>query len=72
MSELETIYKDKKRWIFFEGEENESIGVYCRCPDCGQFLKKGQLLMNMNGDVKLKNFICNVHGEIEPYFDRDC
>lgn len=70
---LEKIYEDKKRWIFFECEnEEETIGVYCRCPECGRYIKKGNLFGNMFGDIKFEGFICKVHGEIEPYYDRDC
>lgn len=65
------IYEDEKRWSFFEGEGSGTIGVYRRCPECGRFLKEGELLMNMAGEVKLKNWICKKHGEVKPYYDRD-
>lgn len=68
---IEKIYEDEKSWMYFEGEtKEETIGVYCKC-HCGQFLKRGQLLMNKAGEVKLVNFICKKHGEVTPYFDRD-
>lgn len=71
MAELEQIYKDTKLWIYFEGEsENETIGVYCRCPRCGGYVKRGRLLMNRAGEIKLEGFICKRHGEIQPYYDR--
>ncbi len=73
MSSLEQIYNDTKAWMYFKGEsENETIGVYCRCPECSCYVRRGELLMNRNGDVKLQGFICKRHGEIQPYFDRDC
>ena len=69
---LEKVYADKKAWSDYGGEtEDETIGVYGRC-FCGRYLKKGELLMNRMGNVKLKNWICNKCGEIEPYWDRDC
>ena len=73
MIEIGQIYEDVKAWMFFDGEdESETIGVYCRCTECGRYIKRGKLLMNRMGDVKLQGFICKVHGEIEPYYDRDC
>ena len=73
MAEMEQVYEDKKAWIYFSGEdENETIGVYCRCPECARYVKHGKLLMNRMGEVKLQGFFCKVHGEIEPYYDRDC
>jgi hypothetical protein len=72
MESMEKIYNDKTTWMFFEGEENETIGVYCRCPECGRYIKRGKLLMNMDGEIKLQGFICKVHGEIQPYYDRNC
>jgi len=69
--ELEQIYEDKKCWIYFEGEtEDETICVYCRCPKCGRYLKYGELLMNMIGEIELTKFVCKKHGEIEPYCER--
>ena len=72
MAELEQIYEDKKLWMFFEGETKyETIGVYCRCPECAKYLKRGKMLMNIHGEVKFKGFVCKKHGEIQPYYDRD-
>ena len=65
------IFEDIKSWSYFEGEnEYEEIAVYRRCPECGKYLKKGEVLMNMDGDVKLENWRCSVHGEVKPYFER--
>jgi hypothetical protein len=72
MADLEQVYQDKKAWMFFEGETDETIGVYCRCPECSKYVKRGSLLMNGLGEVKFKGFLCKVHGEIQPYYDRDC
>jgi len=73
MSDLEKIYEDKKAWMFFEGEtECETIGVYCRCTECSKYVKRGKMLMNIIGEVKFEGFICKQHGEIQPYYDRDC
>jgi len=71
--EMERIYEDTKAWIYFKGEnESETIGVYCRCPKCARYVKRGVLLMNKMGEIKLEGFICKQHGEIQPYYDRDC
>jgi len=73
MQDLEQIYNDTQAWMFFEGEtEHETIGVYCRCPECGKYVKRGNMLMNGLGEVKFKGFVCKQHGEIQPYYDRDC
>lgn len=72
MADLEQVYQDNTAWMFFEGEEHETIGVYCRCPECSKYVKRGSLLMNGLGEVKFKGFTCKVHGEIQPYYDRDC
>lgn len=71
---LEKVYEDEKAWVYFEGEEGSenSIGVYRRCQECARYISKGDLLMNLNGDVKFENWICKVHGEQQPYFDRGC
>lgn len=70
MADLEDIYEDEKRWVNFEGEEEgETIGVYARCNECGRYLKKGQLLMNGLGEVRLKGWKCKKHGEIKLYFE---
>ena len=70
---MEIIYEDEKAWMYFKGEnKDETIGVYCRCPECGKHVKQGQLFMNRLGEVKLKGFICSVHGEIQPYYDKNC
>jgi PHP family Zn ribbon phosphoesterase len=70
MADLEDICEDQKCWANFEGEEGETIGVYARCPECGKYLKRGRLLLNLAGDVKLEDWKCSKHGEIEPYFLR--
>lgn len=72
MCDLEKIYLDKTAWIYFTGESGETIGVYCKCPECGRYVKHGKLLINRFGNIKLQGFICKIHGEIQPYFDRDC
>jgi len=71
MKDLEQVYEDKKAWMFFDGEtECETIGVYCRCPECGRYVKRGSMFMNnMLGRVKFEGFVCKIHGEIEPYFE---
>ena len=71
MAELENICEDEKRWCNFEGEsKEETISVYCRCPKCGRFLKRGKLLMNCEGGVKLEGWNCKKHGDIQPYWER--
>ena len=67
----EKIYNDKKAWTCFKGEaDDEFIYVYRRCPYCGRYLKEGDLLMNLAGAIKLKNWTCKKHGEVSPYYDR--
>ena len=55
--------------VWFEDIEGGSIIVYPHC-HCGKFVKHGRLLQNVLGGVLLKNWICKVHGEIEPYWTR--
>lgn len=69
---LETIYADKTAWVFFEGEYEETIGVYCRCPKCARYITRGKLLMDGFGEITLEGWKCKQHGKVEPYFDRDC
>lgn len=71
MVDLDDIWENEKRWSHFEGEgQEETISVYCRCTECGRFLKRGKLLMTCDGDVKLKDWRCKIHGEIQPYWER--
>lgn len=67
---LEKVFADTRAWVYYEGaDESETIGVYRRC-ECGRYLTKGELLMNMDGEVKLKNWSCKIHKEQQPFFDR--
>ena len=71
MTELEQIFNDEMAWVCYEGhEENETVGVYRRCPECGRYLKEGELLANLDGEIEVRGWICKKHGEVEPYFDR--
>lgn len=73
MTTTEKIYEDRRSWTFFEGETpDEIIGIYCRCTHCARFIQRGQMLMNGCGEIFLKKWVCKVHGEVEPHFDRDC
>lgn len=65
---LEKIYNDSKRWIYYDTSEGE-VGVYLRCY-CGKFLKKGKLFENGLGELKFKGFTCKKCGEVEPYYER--
>ena len=70
---MEAVYEDTTAWTYFKGEdESETIGVYGRCPECSRYVTKGTLKMNMAGEIKLEGWKCNKHGEIQPYYDRDC
>ena len=64
----------EKEWemlmVHFEGEEMETISVFRKCPECCKIIRKGDLLMNKEGDVKLKGWLCNTHGEVNPFFVR--
>lgn len=71
MSDLEKVYADERAWVTYEGHEpEETIGVYRRCPECGRYLKKGELLTNMDGEIKVRGWICRIHGEVEPFYAR--
>jgi hypothetical protein len=61
------IIEDTKAWVGF-GDKEGCIWVYCRCLKCGRYIKRGQCFSNGFGKIKLKNFICKVHGEIEPFY----
>lgn len=69
--DLEKIYDDHKSWAYFDGEEGETVGVYRRCQECGRFLTKGKLFMNLLGHIRLAEWYCKAHGEVKPYFDRN-
>lgn len=65
----------EKQWnrlmVHFNREDDsdsETISVLRQCPKCCKIIPSGQLFMNPVGEVKLKNWRCNTHGEIEPYF----
>ena len=66
--DLEKIYNDTKRWIYYNTSEGE-VNVYLRCY-CGRFLKKGELFENRLGELKFRGFFCKKCGEITPYFER--
>jgi len=68
MADLEKIYADKKAWMYYQWE-NGAVYVYCRCTECGRFLKRGKVLMNYIGDVKFEGWECKVHGEANPFYD---
>ena len=72
MAEFESVYEDERAWVYFVGDDHDVIGVYRRCVECGRYLKKGELAMNLAGDIKLTGWICKKHGEVQPYDDRDC
>ena len=70
MADLEDIYNDTKAWMYFVGEdEGSGISVYCRCPECGRYLKRGKLYTNKLGTLRFKGFKCKIHGDVEPYYD---
>lgn len=64
------IYEDEARWIRFESDEGD-ICVYCRCPECGRFIKHGKCYENLVGQVTFEGFICKKHGELRPFWIRD-
>jgi len=71
MSDLYDILEDTRAWMFFDDEGEGNIQVYCRCPKCGRYIKRGKCFGNRMGEIKLKGFICKIHGEIEPFWMRD-
>ena len=65
----ETIYEDESRWVAFDwSEENSTIFVYARCPECGKFIKSGLCFTNLMGNVKLEEWKCKTHGEVTPFY----
>lgn len=71
MAELETICDDVKAWTRYSGGDEGDICVYRRCPECGKYLKAGEVLTNMAGEAKVQGWTCKKHGEIEPFYLRD-
>ena len=70
--EMGKVYNDVSAWIYFNGaDEYETVGVYRRCIHCARYVTKGELFMNAFGNIKLRGWNCKVHGEIQPYFDRN-
>lgn len=68
---MEQICEDVKAWTRYVTDNDGDICVYRRCPKCGRYLKKGEVLTNGNGDAKVEGWKCKVHGEIEPFYLRD-
>lgn len=71
MIQDEKIFQDEKRWLLYPDSEDGDICVYCRCPECGKFIKKGELFTNKGGEAQFKNWICKKHGEVTPFYVRD-
>jgi hypothetical protein len=71
MADFETICEDVKAWTRYDCGDDGDIVVYRRCPECGRYLKKGEVLTNMAGDAKVKGWICKKDGEVEPFWTRD-
>lgn len=67
MFDESVIFDDITAWVTYEGNyPDETFWVYRRC-ECGMYLKQGQLLVNLNDEVKLTGWICKKCGEIEPF-----
>lgn len=71
MAEIEQICEDTKAWTRYHFGNDGDVCVYRRCPECGRYLKAGEILVNLNGDAKAQGFICKKHGEVEPFYLRD-
>lgn len=67
MAEFETIWEDEKAWTRYVDDEGE-ICVYRRCPECGKYLKDGEVRTNMAGEAKLHGWTCKKHGEVTPFY----
>lgn len=71
MAELETICEDTKAWTRYSGGDDSDICVYRRCPECGKYLKTGEVLTNLADEAKVQGWTCKKHGEVEPFYLRD-
>jgi ribosomal protein S27AE len=56
--------------VAYEDPEGGEIYVIRLCPNCGRFIRKGELLTNLLGGVLLKNWMCKKCGEVQPLWDR--
>lgn len=56
--------------VAYDDLEGGEIYVIRLCPNCGRFLKVGELLINLLGGIKLTNWMCKKCGEIQPCWDR--
>jgi uncharacterized OB-fold protein len=64
---LEKIMNDHTAWVFYEDDD---LHVYQRCPECGRYVTKGEVLENGLHELKLTGWKCKKHGEIQPFYHR--
>ena len=58
-------------WISFTLREgSDVIHIVRRCPHCGRYITEGNLYSNWEGAVKLTEWMCKVHGEVDPFWIR--
>ena len=56
--------------VSFEDPEGGEIIVFPKCPVCGKFVKHGSVTVNGLGRVRLYDWICKTHSEVEPEWTR--
>jgi hypothetical protein len=50
-------------------DDHDHYGTLCvhkKCPNCGRFVKEGDVIINMLDNVMLPNWTCSKCGEINP------
>lgn len=63
-------HDDGERCIVFDcGDEHGMIQVIPKCPQCGRFIKAGEVLMNGLGAVTFTGWLCGRDGEVQPDWD---
>ena len=51
------------------GDDLGVLAVYRVCPNCSRFLKKGAVLTNRIGNIRLEGWTCSRCGEVEPSYE---
>lgn len=63
---------NEKVAVFDVGESDlgeSDLLVYPRCPECGKFIKEGNILVNGLDEVKFTGWVCKTHGEVTPDYE---
>ena len=60
---------DNQRMYTYNSNDGATIYVFGTCPECGKYLKRGIVLQNADGKVKVEKWMCKRHNEVQPIIE---